>query len=104
PCSSNAWLLTEVLRQEIGFTGFVVSDYGSVPGILYKHRAARSKEEAAALALKSGLDVELPETDFYGDPLKHALEEGLISERDVDEAVKRVLRVKFAIGLFEDPY
>ncbi|WP_449462165.1 glycoside hydrolase family 3 N-terminal domain-containing protein [Tardisphaera miroshnichenkoae] len=104
PCSSNSWLLTDLLRGELGFAGFVVSDYGSVPGIFYKHRAASSPEEAAALALKSGLDVELPEIELYGKPLERALEQGLVSEKDVDTAVRRVLRAKFAIGLFDDPY
>ncbi len=104
PCSSNRWLLTDLLRGELGFSGFVVSDYGSVPGILYKHRAASSQEEASALALRSGLDVELPEAELYGKPLERALELGLVTEKDIDEAVRRVLRAKFAIGLFDGPY
>ncbi|MGC8670413.1 MAG: glycoside hydrolase family 3 protein [Thermoprotei archaeon] len=104
PCSSNRWLLTDLLRGELGFSGFVVSDYGSVAGILYKHRVASSPEEAAALALKSGLDVELPQAELYEKPLERALEQGLVNEKDVDEAVRRVLRAKFAIGLFDDPY
>ncbi|MGC8615292.1 MAG: beta-glucosidase [Thermoprotei archaeon] len=104
PCSSNHWLLSDVLREELGFTGFVVSDYGSASGIIYKHRVASLKEEAAALALASGLDVELPETEIYGEPLERALERGLLSRADLDEAVRRVLRAKFIIGLFDDPY
>ena len=104
PCSSNRWLLTDVLRGEWGFEGFVVSDYGSVEGILYKHRVARDEVETAKLALVAGLDVELPRTRIYGEPLLEAVRKGLISEEVLDEAVRRVLRVKFLIGLFDNPF
>jgi beta-glucosidase len=104
PCSSNRWLLTDVLRREWGFEGFVVSDYGSVGGILWRHWVAGSKAEAAKLALEAGLEVELPATDFYGDALEWAVKQGLIPMEVVDEAVRRVLRAKFLIGLFDDPF
>jgi beta-glucosidase len=104
PCSGNKWLLTDVLRDEWGFQGFVVSDYGSVPGIFYNHHVAASLEEAAKLALEAGLDVELPEVFVYGDPLVKAVEKRMISEEVLDEAVRRVLRVKFLIGLFDNPF
>jgi len=104
PCSSNRWLLTDVLRREWGFEGFVVSDYGSVSGILWRHWVAGSKVEAAKLALEAGLDVELPRTDFYGDALEAAVKQGLIPVEVVDEAVRRVLRAKFLVGLFDEPF
>ena len=104
PCSSNRWLLTEVLKEEWGFEGFVVSDYNSVTGILYKHCVAETKEEAAKLAIEAGLDVELPRVDIYGEPLLKAVKEGLVSEDIIDEAVRRVLRAKFLIGLFDNPF
>ena len=104
PCSCNKWLLTEVLRWELGFEGFVVSDYGSVGGIIWKHRVTDKPEEAAKLALEAGLDVELPETNIYGDPLIKAVKEGLIDEEVLNEAVRRVLKAKFLIGLFDRPY
>jgi len=104
PCSSNKWLLTGVLRDEWGFQGFVVSDYGSVAGIFNKHCVAGSLEEAAKLALEAGLDVELPETYVFGEPLLKAFEKGLVSEEVLNEAVRRVLRVKFLIGLFDNPF
>ncbi len=104
PCSSNRWLLTEVLRKEWGFNGFVVSDYGSVSGILWRHWVVGSKAEAAKLALEAGLDVELPATDFYGDALEWAVKQGLIPMEAVDEAVRRVLRAKFLVGLFDNPF
>jgi len=104
PCSANRWLLTDLLRGELGFRGFVVSDYGSVEGILTKHRVASGWEETAKLAMEAGLDVELPNTAVYGKPLEDALKKGLITQEVLDEAVRRVLRVKFLIGLFDEPY
>jgi beta-glucosidase len=104
PCSSNYWLLTEVLRKEWGFEGFVVSDYGSVSGILWRHWVANTGEEVAKLALEAGLEVELPRTEFYGDALERAVREGLVPMEVVDEAVRRVLRAKFLIGLFDNPF
>jgi len=104
PCSSNKWLLTEILRHEWGFQGFVVSDYGSVAGIFHNHHVAKSLEEAAKLALEAGLDVELPWPHVFGEPLLKAVEEGIVSEEVIDEAVRRVLRVKFLIGLFDNPF
>lgn len=104
PCSSNRWLLTEVLRNEWGFEGFVVSDYGSVKGILTKHGVATTPEEAAKLALEAGLDMEFPRTEFFGEPLAKAVREGLVAPDVVDKAVRRILRVKFLIGLFDRPF
>ncbi|MCS7138761.1 MAG: glycoside hydrolase family 3 C-terminal domain-containing protein, partial [Crenarchaeota archaeon] len=81
-----------------------VSDYGSVAGIFHKHCVANSLEETAKLALEAGLEVELPWPYVFGEPLLKAVEEGLIPEEVVDEAVRRVLRVKFLIGLFDNPF
>ena len=104
PCSCNRWLLSEVLRKEWGFEGFVVSDYGSVQGILSKHGVATTPEEAAKLALEAGLDVEFPRTEFFGEPLAKAAREGLVAPDVIDEAVRRILEVKFLIGLFDRPF
>ena len=103
PCSCNKWLLTDILRGEWGFKGFVVSDYRSVLNILTKHGVAESKAEAAKKALEAGLDMELPETNCF-DELSMLVRSGEISEETIDEAVRRVLRVKFWLGLFENPY
>jgi beta-glucosidase len=102
PCSSNRWLLTDLLRREWGFRGFVVSDYDSVSGIVSHHRAAATAKEAAARALEAGLDVELPNVDYFGAPLLEAVREGLISRATLDRAVSRLLEAKFRLGLFED--
>lgn len=104
PCSANHWLLTQVLRDEWGFEGFVVSDYDSVIHILEKHRTASTKTEVAKQAVEAGLDVELPDVKCYGEALLQGIQEGCISLEAVDEAVRRVLRVKFRLGLFDDPF
>ena len=104
PASANHWLLTDILRKEWGFTGFVVSDYGSVAGIREKHGVAATMREAAALAVEAGLDMELPDIIYYGDPLVEAAQEGLVSGDAVDRAVANILRAKFRLGLFESPY
>ncbi len=104
PCSCNPWLLTKVLREEWGFQGFVVSDYGSVVHVLEKHAVARNKTGVARRTLEAGLDVELPATDCYGKPLLEGLAQGLVSKAALDQAVRRFLWVKFKLGLFDDPF
>jgi len=104
PATANPWLLKNVLRNEWGFTGFVVSDYGSVLGIKEKHFVASTQMEAAVLALEAGLDVELPNINCYGAPLLAAAKEGSVSLTAIETAVRNILRAKFKLGLFEDPY
>jgi len=101
PCGAAGDLLTGILRREWGFDGVVVADYFSVRQLAEYHRLAGSAEEAAAMALTAGLDVELPSTDCFGGPLLRALESGLVAAGTVDAAVRRVLRAKFELGLFE---
>lgn len=103
PCSSNKWLLTELLRKEWGFKGYVVSDYGSVMHLMTKHKVARSKAEAAKMALEAGLDMELPESECF-EEIVGLVKEGKLLEDVVNEAVRRVLRVKFWLGLFDNPF
>ena len=102
PCSVNPRLLTEILRGEWGFDGFVVSDYCGVEGVRNAHRLAGSDAEAAAMALKAGLDVILPFNRF--DAVKEAVETGLLTEQELDRNVLRVLTAKFRLGLFDEPY
>ncbi|RKY84837.1 beta-glucosidase, partial [candidate division KSB1 bacterium] len=104
PCSANRWLLTDILRNEWGFKGFVVSDYGSVWGIVFKHNTASTKKEGAKQAIEAGLDVELPNINLYGEPLLQSVKSGLVSESTIDKSVKRILEIKFRMGLFENRY
>lgn len=102
PCTANKYLLTDLLRNQWGFKGFVYSDLISVDGIVGM-RVAKDNKEAAAKALKAGLDMDLGGGAFGGN-LKQAYEEGLVTMADIDRAVSNVLRLKFQMGLFENPY
>ncbi len=102
PCSANRHLLTDILRGEWGFDGFVVSDYGGVEGLYSSHKTASSKAQAAADALRAGLDVILPYKWF--DEVKQAVEKGCITETELDRNVLRILKAKFRLGLFDSPY
>ena len=104
PVGADASLLTGTLRDDWGFDGLVVSDYFAIRQLTEYHRIAGDAAEAATMALLAGLDVELPGTDCYGEPLLKALEEKALTESDVDTAVTRVLRAKFELGLFEQPF
>jgi len=103
PSSCDKWLLTDILRKEWKFNGFVVSDYCSVTGIHILHKVAQTKAEAAKKALEAGLDIELPSIDCFKELLK-LVKKGKIKQSVIDESVKRVLRIKFLLGLFENPY
>ncbi|HDO41866.1 MAG TPA: beta-glucosidase, partial [Candidatus Bathyarchaeota archaeon] len=83
---------------------FVVSDYGAIEMLKTFHHTAADEREAAIQALEAGIDIELPRVKCYGEPLLNAIKEGMISEATIDEAVARVLRVKFLLGLFDNPY
>ncbi|MBK8905146.1 MAG: glycoside hydrolase family 3 C-terminal domain-containing protein [Anaerolineaceae bacterium] len=104
PCAASKELLTDILRDEWGFDGIVVSDYFAVQEIERAHHLSSSKAESAHLALAAGIDVELPHTDCYDEPLVTAVRSGQIDEALVDQSVARVLRTKFMLGLFENPY
>ena len=103
-CSANHWLLTDLLKGEWGFTGVVGSDYGAAAGTLHAHRNAADEVGAAAANLNGGLDIEWPNVGFWGAPLEQALERGLVSEAALDDAVRRMLRNKFELGLFDSRY
>jgi len=104
PCHTNQWLLDDLLRQEWGFDGLVVSDYFGINMIYDYHNAAPSKDHAARMALAAGVDMELPSTDVYSTPLIQAVENGLVDASLLDKIVSRVLAMKFRLGLFENPY
>jgi beta-glucosidase len=101
PCSSNSFLLKDILRNEWNFKGFVVSDYSGVTGVYSIHKMAESYEEAQAQCQMAGLNVELP----YGKgDLLSMVKNGKVSESQIDESVRLVLACKFELGLFEDPF
>ncbi len=104
PCHSSKELLTDILRNRWNFNGLVVSDYFGINMLYDYHIIAEDKEHAAKLAINTGIDIELPSTDCYGKPLKTALSKGLVEESLIDIAVTRILRMKFLLGLFENPY
>jgi beta-glucosidase len=101
PSHQNTWLLQTVLRGEWGFDGLVVSDYYAINELMDRHHTAASVEEAAILALKAGVDIELPDPRAYV-KLADVIKAGRLSEATLDTAVARNLRVKFLAGLFED--
>lgn len=104
PCHTNEWLLDTVLRKEWGFEGLVVSDYFAINMIHDYHKTTAGKHHAARMALKAGVDVELPSTDVYGAPLVDAVKDGIVPLQLVDTCVARVLELKFSLGLFDRPY
>ena len=104
PCAGSRAILTDLLREELGFDGLVAADYFSVGLLVSHHRTAADRRQAAVQALRAGLDLELPAVDCYGEPLKAALEAGEVTMDAVDAAVRRVLAAKFRLGLFERPY
>ena len=104
PCAGSRAILTGLLREELGFQGTVVADYSAVVMLMKHHHVAANKGEAARQALHAGLDMELPRIDCYEEPLKAEVEAGRISQAEIDIAVRRVLRLKFQLGLFEHPY
>lgn len=102
PCSCNKWLLTDVLKEEWKWDGFVVSDYGGPAGVWNAHRMADSEAMGNAMSIRAGMDMVIP-TNFI-ETTKKAYEEGQLTEEEIDKAVLRVLTAKFRIGLFENPY
>ena len=103
PCSANRWLLQEVLRNSWNFNGVVFSDLNAVNAIFATQHVAADPAEAAALALKAGVDIDLGGYN-YGGFLKEALRRGLVTEVDLDRAVCHVLQLKHDLGLFDNPY
>ena len=103
PSHGNRHLLEDILRQEWGFTGVVASDYFGPTELRTIHHVAASDEAAAKMAIESGVDLELPFPGTFPTLLEQ-IHQGKVSEASVDRAVTRFLRMKFALGLFDDPY
>ncbi|MGH7619748.1 MAG: glycoside hydrolase family 3 N-terminal domain-containing protein, partial [Gemmatimonadaceae bacterium] len=108
PSHANTWLLRDVLRDEWGFDGFVVSDYYAIWELgdrpdTHGHHVAANKRDAAALAVRAGVNIEFPEPDCYL-YLTDLVRSGAIAEQELDDLVAPMLRWKFEMGLFDDPY
>lgn len=101
PPAADAGLLTGLLREQLGFDGVVVADYYGISFLEKLHGVAGSPAEAAGLALRAGVDVELPTVRCYGEPLAAAVSAGDVPEQFVDRAVARVLRQKIELGLLD---
>lgn len=104
PISASRAVLTDMLRGKMGFTGTTVSDYVAIGFLHTRQRAAATPEEAGVLALEAGMDVETPAVYGYGQVLIDAVKSGKVPESLLDEPVRRVLRDKLALGLFDNPY
>lgn len=102
PSTGNPYLLRDILKQQWGFEGFVVSDWGSV-GEMINHGNVKDGYEAALSAITAGCDMDM-ESRCYLDHLAKLVREGKVPESMVDDAVHRILKVKFELGLFDDPY
>lgn len=102
PATGNKWLFRDVLREEFGFDGVVISDWGAIIELI-PHGVAADKKEAAELAIKAGIDIEMM-TTCYSENLKELIEEKRVDEAVLDEAVLRILTLKNDLGLFENPH
>ncbi len=102
PAVANSWLMNKILKEEWGFEGVVISDYNAI-GELITHGVAEDKKQAARLAFACGCDIEMCSSSYYHH-LKEWIEQGVFTEKQLDEAVLRILKLKEALGLFEDPY
>jgi beta-glucosidase len=108
PSHANTWLLRDVLRKEWGFKGYVVSDYNAIWELNYRpdthgHFVAKDKKEACALAVRAGVNIELPDPDCYLH-LAELVRKRILKESQLDELIAPMLLWKFELGLFEDPY
>lgn len=102
PATGSSFLLRELLKNQWGFKGFVVSDWGSV-GEMINHRYAKDEKEAAYKGIKAGLDMEMV-SECYSKNLITLIKEGKVSVKLVDDAVRRILEQKYKLGLFDDPF
>ena len=102
PATGNSWLMREILRDEFGFDGVLISDYAAIKELV-SHTIAENNREAAKLAIHAGVDIDMV-SPVYVRHLEGLVKEGAVSEKLIDEAVMRVLRLKNQLGLFENPY
>lgn len=105
PVHSSHYLLTEVLRNELGFKGFAVSDWGDIEMLYKREKVAANRKEAVKMAVIAGVDMCMVPLDYsFYNELLELVKEGEVSEQRIDQAVSRILKVKFQLGLFENAY
>lgn len=105
PVHSSHFLLTKLLREELGFEGFVVSDWNDINSLYLREKVAEDQKEAVKMAVLAGIDMSMVPYDFsFYDHLLELVREGSVPMSRIDEAVSRILKVKFRLGLFENPY
>jgi beta-glucosidase len=102
PITANRWLLNDVLKDEWGFTGTLVTDWDNVGRMVWEQKVCADYAEAAALAVRAGNDLVMVTPGFFEGALE-AVDRGLLREEEIDAGVRRILRLKFEMGLFEDP-
>jgi beta-glucosidase len=102
PITANRWLLNDVLKEEWGFTGTLVTDWDNVGRMVWEQKVCADYAEAAALAVRAGNDLVMVTPGFF-EGAQEAVDRGLLSEPEIDDAVRRILRLKFELGLFENP-
>ena len=103
PCHTNSWLMTDVLRKEWGFKGFIVSDWMDIEHCVDQHRTAANNKEAFYQSIMAGMDMHMHGPEWQT-AVVELVKEGRIPESRIDESVRRILTVKFRLGLFEHPY
>ena len=102
PATGNKWLLTDLLRKQWGFKGFVVTDYTSINEMI-NHGVGKDEYEVGALALNAGTDMDMQGSVYYSQ-LKKLVADKKVSMASIDAAVRRILEAKYKLGLFSDPY
>src|SRR4051794_18125413 len=102
PITANKWLLNDVLKEEWGFAGTLVTDWDNVGRMVWEQKVAADYAEAAAMAVRAGNDVMMTTPGFF-EGAQEAIARGILTEQEIDAAVRRILRLKFELGLFENP-
>ncbi len=102
PTTANKWLLSDVLKGEWGFTGTLITDWDNVGRMVWEQKVCADHTEAAAVAVQAGNDLVMTTPEFF-EGAQEAVETGRLTEAELDEAVRRILRLKFELGLFENP-
>ena len=105
PVHASKYLLTDLLRKELGFQGMIVTDWEDIKRLHDRHNVASSPRQAVAMAINAGIDMSMVPTDFsFYDLLLEAVKKGEVPVRRIDDAVKRILVLKYKLGLFDNPY